>query len=132
MDQNNQQIKKRNDGRFSIDENKLRITNSNGISSVLFEDISSISYTSVSSPNRIIIILGVIIMISGFFLNSDWIGWGIGCIVMILGFVYQLKWDDILVETRGGKILTYSVDTGEGYNQVEEIERMKREITSKN
>ena len=58
-----------------------------------------------------------------------------GMIVLIgftvYSFIDKLKWDDVTVETRGGKLLSYSVDFGQGENQVEEIEKLKREITQK-
>jgi hypothetical protein len=50
---------------------------------------------------------------------------------IIYSFMDKIRWDDVTVETRGGKLLSYSVDFGHGENQVEEIEKLKREITKK-
>ena len=53
-------------------------------------------------------------------------------ILIVLGFVlpfkFPFKWDNIQIETRGGKILEYSVPEGKGKDQMELIESKKREI----
>ena len=54
---------KRNPGKFSFEDNKLRISNLDGISSVLFEDISSISYKSNSMNDMKWIWLSILFMI---------------------------------------------------------------------
>jgi len=54
---------KRNPGKFSFEDNKLRISNLDGISSVLFEDISSISYKSNSMNNLKWVLIGFVISI---------------------------------------------------------------------
>jgi hypothetical protein len=64
MNQPNQ-ILRRNPGEFSFEDNKLRISSLNGISSVLFEDISSISYSKVSIPNIKWIFYGFITIFLG-------------------------------------------------------------------
>jgi hypothetical protein len=129
---------KRNPGKFSFEDNKLRISNLDGISSVLFEDISSISYKSNSMNNLKWVFIGF--FISMFFTvfggyNHNFSAILLGMIVLIgftiYSFMDKIKWDDVTVETRGGKLLSYSVDFGQGENQVEEIEKLKREITQK-
>jgi hypothetical protein len=129
---------KKNPGSFSIDDNKLRITNLTGQTSVLFEDISSISFKKNSIPNRNYIIIGIILWLGGgvFGNYKTYPGSGdsqlgvvfssIGVILIILSFFFRLKFDDVIVETRGGMLLSYSVDEGKGSNQVDMIEEQKR------
>jgi len=129
---------KRNPGKFSFEDNKLRISNLDGISSVLFEDISSISFKSNSMNNLKWVLIGflisIVLSILGGYNNSiPTIVFGMIVIIgfIIYSFMDKIKWDDVTVETRGGKLLSYSVDFGQGENQVEEIEKLKREITQK-
>ena len=129
---------KRNPGRFSFEDNKLRISNLNGMSSVLFEDISSISYKSNSMNDLKWIGIGFLFLLifgiyGGSNKNSTLVILGYICFFggIIYSFMNKIKWDDVTVETRGGKLLSYSVDFGLGENQVEEIEKLKRDITKK-
>ena len=84
---------------------------------VLVGSVISILFTILGSTNDNIpvILLGMVVLI-GFIIYS---------------FMDKIKWDDVTVETRGGKLLSYSVDLGKGENQVEKIEKLKREITQK-
>jgi hypothetical protein len=129
---------KRNPGKFSFEDNKLRISNLDGISSVLFEDISSISFKSNSMNNLKWVLIGflisIVLSILGGYNNSiPTIVFGMIVMIgfIIYSFMDKIKWDDVTVETRGGKLLSYSVDFCQGENQVEEIEKLKREITQK-
>jgi hypothetical protein len=129
---------KRNPGKFSFEDNKLRISNLDGISSVLFEDISSISYKSNSMNDLKMVLIGFVICIFFTIIGSmnnsvPIILFGGVCMTgfVIYSFMNKIKWDDVTVETRGGKLLSYSVDFGHGEKQVEEIEKLKREITQK-
>jgi hypothetical protein len=139
MNQPSQPIKG-NPGKFSYEDNKLRISNLDGISSVLFEDISSISYKSNSAfvTDKKLYLIGFVISILftilGITIKSIPLvvfGFLVGIGFMIYSSFNKIKWDDVTVETRGGKLLSYSVDFGQGENQVEEIEKLKREITQK-
>ena len=140
---------KNNPGSFSINDNKLRITNLNGESSVLFEDISSISFKKNSSRNLMYVIFGILTYMWGVTLGNsskgdnyktNIIGLNIsevsilicmtGIILIILYFIKKIKYDDVIVETRGGMLLTYSVKEGEGKNQVNLIEEQKRLMTN--
>ena len=140
---------KNNPGSFSINDNKLRITNLNGESSVLFEDISSISFKKNSSRNLMYVIFGILTYMLGVTLGNSSkgdnyktiiIGLNIsevsilicmtGIILIILYFIKKIKYDDVIVETRGGMLLTYSVKEGEGKNQVNLIEEQKRLMTN--
>jgi hypothetical protein len=128
MSTGNSEMFKKNPGSFSIDGNKLRVTNRAGLSSVLFEDISSISFKSLSIPNFIFIILGIIL---GFMMVMNQAS-GLGMLIILLGgilaFVYPNKWENVLIETRGGMLISYSVEVGEGIKQVNLIEDQKRKI----
>jgi hypothetical protein len=123
-------------GKFSIDGNKLRIENKMGMSSVLFEDISSISYKSVSINNFKMIFIGslitMLLTIIGLTNESPSIVF-LGILIFIGFVIYSyknsIKWDNVIIETRGGMLLFYSVDIGEGINQVNKIEEEKRIIT---
>lgn len=137
MNQPNQ-FPKRNPGKFSFEDNKLRISSLDGISSVLFEDISSITYNRVSLPNMKWILYGFVVVIIGVFISlvsGSGVLFGVSFLIggglMIYTFFDKIDFDNISVETRGGKLLSYSVDCGQGENQVEEIEKLKREITKK-
>lgn len=139
-------MNKRTPGNFSIDGNKLRISNSAGVSSVLFEDISSISYRTVDAPNwkyswitlAISIFLFVITIPSKDSSNAPPTS-GISQLALllfivsfILPFLFRIHWDDVIIETRGGMLLSYSVIKGDGINQVNKIEEEKRMITGIN
>ena len=118
-------------GSVSFIDNKVRINYKDGTDSVLFEDISSISYKTINQPNSLIslacTILGLIIMFTSI-TNLQMIFLAIFIIVigMILMFVFRIKFDNVIVETRGGKLLIYSVEFGMGKEQMEKIETEKR------
>jgi hypothetical protein len=126
-------------GNFSIEGNKLRITNKMGMSSVLFEDISSISFKSIQTLNWNFFLIGLLItflmtIIGGSTSNVSIILFGL---IIFIGFtiysvVNKKKWDNVIIETRGGLLLFYSVDKNEGINQVNRIEEEKRRITGVN
>jgi hypothetical protein len=137
MNQPNQFLK-RNPGKFSFEDNKLRISSLDGISSVLFEDISSITYNKVSIPNMKWFLIGFITIVMGTFFSliiQSGVLLGlillVGIGMVIYTFYDKIEFDNILVETRGGKLINYTVELGQGENQVEEIENLKREITQK-
>ena len=48
---------------------------------------------------------------------------------LVYSIVNKIKWDNVIIETRGGLLLFYSVNEGEGINQVNRIEEEKRRIT---
>jgi hypothetical protein len=128
MQQNFQQNQKQKKfGTVSFIENKVRINYSDGTDSVLFEDIASISYRTVKTPNLLFYLLSVL----GFFLLvSDSISDLIAYILIFLGgvlpWVFPNKFDNVIIETRGGKLLIYSVELGLGKEQMELIEMEKR------
>ena len=132
---------KRNSGNFSISDNKLRIQNSQGQSSVLFEDISSITWKKISIPNLPMITIGIFVIFFGMFfisLNSKdsesgnaiilpIIG---GSALIIFGYLKKIIWEDVIVETRGGMLLSYSVDENQGQNEVNRIEDARRALSN--
>ena len=123
---------KRQPGSYKVEDNKLRINNKDGVSSVLFEDISSISYKTVSIPNMLFLFGGVftVFMSFAFISNNDkdifYLLFAVGLICVILSLIVQEKWDNVMIETRGGLLLFYSVDLGKGIQQVNSIEEEKR------
>ena len=58
------------------------------------------------------------------------IPWAIG---MVMAFAMKIKYDNVAIETRGGKIIRFSVETGKGKSIMEQIEDEKRkwEISKK-
>ena len=137
---------KRNPGKFSIQDNKIRIQNLDGQSSVLFEDISSITWVKRSIPNMTLVSVGIVLLFSGP-LSILTIGatrqthndstFNVLALLLILGsialIIYGLAnktiWDDVIVETRGGALLSYSVDENMGSDEVDKIEDEKRKAT---
>ena len=113
-------------------DNKVRVNYSDGVESVLFEDISSISYKSINAVNPLMgfaggLVGGVFIFLP-LFTDMNFglsILLGIGMIICIL-FLSRNKFDNVIVETRGGKLLIYSVESGMGKEQMEKIETEKR------
>lgn len=128
---------KRNPGAFSVIDNKLRIQNSTGQSSVLFEDISSITWKQISIPNLTFIMVGIFILFFGMMIVSIntkanegdsilllFMVVGVG--VIIYGYINKIIWEDVIVETRGGMLLSYSVDQHQGQHEVNRIENSRR------
>lgn len=129
---------KRNPGAFSIIDNKLRIQNSTGQSSVLFEDISSITWKQISIPNLTFIMIGIFILFFGMMIVSIntkanegdsilLLSMVVGIGVIIYGYINKIIWEDVIVETRGGMLLSYSVDQHQGQIEVNRIENARRD-----
>ena len=130
---NNYTISTRNNGYFSISDQKVIITTTTGQSFVLIEDVSSISWKRITykSPNWVFLIGSLAIMLSGLFLPSstpDYLA--IFVLMMLVGAtLIQLslkakkdQWDDVIIETKGGMLMAYSVDIGKGSDEVRKIE----------
>ncbi len=134
----------RNPGGFSITNNKLRIENSNGQTSVLFEDISSITWQTRKLPNQILISVGAVMLFLGPIYaatigssnnisDSSLNNWVLFIVIIAIGLIiYGMTkkniWDDVIVETRGGMLVSYSVDNGKGEIEVNKIEDAKRSL----
>jgi hypothetical protein len=137
---------KKTPGNFSIEGNKLRIKSSAGISSVLFEDISSISFRTIEVPDwsNSFIIISISVLLFVFGLQSNplpnapsnggtiQLATLLFIIALILPFFIRKRWENVIIETRGGMLLSFSVQIGEGINQVNRIEEEKRKITGVN
>ena len=65
------------------------------------------------------------------FFDELFLGASIVLVSSILMFFIHIKWDDIEIETKGGKLVTYAVDKGKGAGQMNLIEKKKREIVGK-
>lgn len=128
MENTNQENRKKL-GTISFLDNKVRINYSDGTDSVLFEDISSISYKSIDLPNVLVFFLCLILGMAISIFASNLYLLIPSCIVaIILMFVLRIKFDNVIIETRGGKLLYYSVIYGQGKEQMELIETEKRKL----
>ncbi len=142
QNQNGLKSPEKNPGSFSIDENKIRVKNLKGQTSVLFEDISSITWEKIAIPNVLLITIGVFLIFFGPMYaltfaaknNSDDSSLNFIMIFIIIvaigmiisGIVNKKKWEDVVVETRGGLLLRYSVEDGLAESEVNKIEHARR------
>lgn len=136
-------------GNLSFDDNKLRVSTENDITSVLFEDISSLSVRKGSGVNFKYVVFGIISLFIGYIISkvyyveiemsfdsfSLWKNLKLlfylgGLILIILSFINREYWDNVVVETRGGQLIIFSVLEGDGLRYLEDIELKKRKITS--
>jgi len=127
----------RQPGSYSVDGNKFRVTNLLGMNSVLFEDISSISFIKCSRPNWKYLIYSFLVLfffgiLEGLFKN-DGVIIGLGFLIfsgiMFYILIKPIRWENVIIETRGGMKLVYSVEVGEGLTHVDNIEKEKRKVT---
>ncbi len=139
------QAEANNPGQWSVKDEKLRITYKNSEESVLFEDTASISYLKVNKPRWIFSVIGAFVgfglMLVGLFGSQD-VDLSTNMMALfipyIIGTVFSLvmknKYDNVAVETRGGKIIRFSVKENTGKSIMEQIEEEKRnwEISKKN
>ena len=130
----------RNNGSYALEmENKkMSVTTTTGQHSVLFEDIASTSYNRITGDpewkiknkpavlgGSAAIFLGILTAeqlegIAGFIILS-------GIIALFIGYRKEEKnWDNVTIETRGGKTVTYSVDLGQGKVDMDAIEEARR------
>jgi len=130
----------RNDGSYALDmaNKKMSVTTQTGQHSVLFEDIASTSYNMiVGSPeykvtNRALLFIGLAVAFLGIVFIGDMgsMSWFliIGGIIAIAmaGKNEDKTWENVTVETRGGKTVTYSVDSGQGKVDMDAIEEARR------
>jgi hypothetical protein len=49
-----------------------------------------------------------------------------GVVLIIMGIVNKLVWEDVIIETRGGMLLSYSVDENKAQTEVNKIEDARR------
>lgn len=113
-------------------EDKIRVEYKNGLDSILFEDISSISTLEISKKQPIYILYG---FICGIIFNNLYSKFNneilktLGSLLFLLGiiltFVLKKKFENVIIESKGGKLLVFSVKPGEGKGIVNEIEEKK-------
>tara|TARA_B100000795_G_C22483725_1_gene317626 strand:+ start:43 stop:465 length:423 start_codon:yes stop_codon:yes gene_type:complete len=137
---NGKDLEKRNDGSYALDtpNKKMSVTTSSGQHSVLFEDIASTSYNMIEGVSKREItnknlfwggiaaaILGpVFASLLGALSAIMFFG---GIIAVFLSSKNVKKtWDNVTVETRGGKTVCYSVDSGQGKVDMDAIEDARR------
>jgi hypothetical protein len=130
-----QQLTLKKFGNYSISENKVRINYDDGTDSVLFEDIASISVKTITFQNTLLLLLflaiGFLILIFGVFRASLFLSLLALCLFIvgiILAFAFPKRFDNVIIETRGGKLIVFSVDDGDGYMHMEIIENEKRKF----
>lgn len=130
---NNLHERGRKDGTYEFIDNKVRINYKSGVDSVLFEDISSISYKEVGMANNLIsLICTAIACLFIYYTYSTgsptpaFIGVGIIFIGFVLAIALKKYHDNVIIETRGGKLLFYSVEKGQGSIQMDTIESERR------
>jgi hypothetical protein len=132
---------KRNDGSYALDmENKkMSVTTTTGQHSVLFEDIASISYNTITGDremkikNKPAFFGGCAAIMLGFYLlehseTAAAVPIIAGVIAIFIGYKLDdaKTWDDVTIETRGGKTVAYSVDSGQGKVDMDAIEEARR------
>ena len=123
-------------GAYSLADGKIRINYDSGTESVLFEDVSSLSWKSCGHPNYkyyalfLGVILGILLMDTNIALGCA-IGFGSIAAALIGAAVNQVKFDNVIIETRGGKIIVFSVDAGNGSSVMSKIEDDKRNHVGK-
>ena len=102
--------------------------------SVLFEDTASISCMNCERYRNRYTLIGILIgfIVFCMTISSDGMIAGSAIIICtiigaIISFSNKLKWDNVNIETRGGKIIQFSVEAGKGNAIMEQIEEEKRE-----
>ncbi len=132
-------------GQLSFNDNKLRITTDKETTSVLFEDISSLSIRIGSSINLKFLIIGILSLFVGYFISTyffldielnpsplnfwNFLKYGFyitGFGSIFYSFTKLRYWDNVVVETRGGLLVIFSVLHGDGMKYLEDIEMKKR------
>ena len=130
----------RNDGSYALEmENKkMSVSTNTGQHSVLFEDIASTSYNRITGKaewkikNKPAFFGGCAAIFIGFGTGEqleNLAGFIIvsGIIALFIGAKKEEKiWDNVTIETRGGKTVTYSVDVGQGTVDMDAIEEARR------
>lgn len=127
------------EGTWSVAGDKLRITYSDGVESVLFEDTASISFQSIVPPDNslqtkgflVFAILMSALSLKVLVVNQDFLN-GI-LIGIIAGAMYYFStakplppWDEVSIETVGGKVVKFRCAYGFGAATMERIEAAKR------
>ena len=117
---------KRKFGTYEIKDDILKIKNTNSEDRILFHDISSINNKLIKKPNFLFLSLSLISNDSPLIILQI-----ITVIIsLILCFIFRISWDQISIESRGGKIIKFNVKKGFGNAIAEKIENYKRNLKS--
>jgi uncharacterized membrane protein len=124
----NQQEKK--SGNYRLDGDRIRVTYSEGgTDSVLIDEIASVSLTPISVPNPLVMLICVFIACLVFFVGflagflAILAGIVVGAVLMIIN---STKYENVGIETMGGKIIYFTLELGKGHQAMEDIENIKR------
>jgi hypothetical protein len=121
-------------GKYNFIDDKIRIITNESVTSVLFEDISSFSFYTCERKQPIYLLTGIVLSLILTNFRYKEIGDILSGLTFIgsfaVFFIYKKRWDNIIIETRGGKLIEFSVSEGDGINVVEEIEECKRKRSS--
>jgi hypothetical protein len=71
-----------------------------------------------------------LMVISDFSMDMLYLGIGIIVLGIILMFIFKIEFDNVIVETRGGKIIAFSVDFETARVEMDHIENAKRDWES--
>ncbi len=128
-------------GNISYENNKITVETDVNSTSVLFEDISSLSYRKNSQflGDRNLQQIGVVLFFIGFIscivtLGSTTSKLGLflnlGSMVLILIGIFsnKVEFENVFIETRGGRIVYFSVDEYSGEEVISSIEEKRREF----
>jgi hypothetical protein len=133
-------------GNVSYEKNKITVETETNSTSVLFEDISSLSFRKQSyfKGNKTIVVIGILIFFLSFIScfgtfdksNPDasskigmyfFLSLG-GLVVVIWGInSNKINFENVILETRGGSKVYFSVDEFEGEHIISSIEDKRRE-----
>ena len=134
--QNLQHETQKQDGSYEFIDNKVRIKNVNGVDSILFEDISSISFKEISLKSNkasLICTFTALLMIGYGFVTENIPLLYIAIVIVIIGLVLMVVlktyFDNVIIKTRGGKFFIYSVEHGKGSEQMDAIEKKRKKQT---
>ena len=117
--------KKKNPGKVTFHDNKVRIEFKSNTESILYEDISSLSSSKHYVWNWKWIIIGFFAMYIPLLISKALELDGLANLPF-MAVKKKNKWDIVIVETRGGKQVYFSVDDGNGIETVDAIENEKR------
>ena len=111
-------------GSYEIKDDILKIKSLNSEDRILFNDISSINNMVIKKPNFLFLSLSLLSIIFPLIIHKILLA----TISIVLCFIFKIKWDQISVESSGGKIIKLNVKKGLGSAIAEKIENYKRTL----